>query len=158
MFVALCESAVHEGRKFVFKSSQEITEEDVVDYVREEIPEEYYYGDGDGDYDYEESSLDFDNIRRSCDEDEDEDEDWDCEDEECCYIDVNEIKEVVNGKADARIDQRWSQIDERGNEICSKCDPDCMLKRPYRRYEEDSYCKKKVDIYIEEHGLKVDED
>ena len=28
MFVALCESAVHEGRKFVFKSSQEITEED----------------------------------------------------------------------------------------------------------------------------------
>ena len=94
MFVALCESAVHEGRKFVFKSSQEITEEDVVDYVREEIPEEYYYGDGDGDYDYEESSLDFDNIRRSYDEDEDEDEDWDCEDEECCYIDVNEIKEV----------------------------------------------------------------
>ena len=47
---------------------------------------------------------------------------------------------------------------ERGNEICSKCDPDCMLKRPYRRYEEDSYCKKRVDIYIEDHGLKVDED
>ena len=47
---------------------------------------------------------------------------------------------------------------ERGNEICSKCDTDCKLKRPYRRYEEDSYCKKRVDIYIEEHGLKVDED
>lgn len=47
---------------------------------------------------------------------------------------------------------------ERGNEICSKCDADCMLKHPYRRYEEDSYCKKRVDIYIEEHGLKVDED
>lgn len=29
----------------------------------------------------------------------------------------NEIKEFVNGIADARIDQRWSQIDERGNEI-----------------------------------------
>lgn len=47
---------------------------------------------------------------------------------------------------------------ERGNEICSKCDADCMLKHPYRRYEEDSYCKKRVDIYIEDHGLKVDED
>ena len=47
---------------------------------------------------------------------------------------------------------------ERGNEICSKCDADCKLKHPYRRYEEDSYCKKRVDIYIEEHGLKVDED
>lgn len=47
---------------------------------------------------------------------------------------------------------------ERGNEICSNCDADCKLKRPYRRYEEDSYCKKRVDIYIEEHGLKVDED
>lgn len=47
---------------------------------------------------------------------------------------------------------------ERGNEICSKCDADCKLKRPYRRYEEDSYCKKRVDIYIEDHGLKVDED
>lgn len=47
---------------------------------------------------------------------------------------------------------------ERGNEICSKCDADCKLKHPYRRYEDDSYCKKRVDIYIEEHGLKVDED
>ena len=47
---------------------------------------------------------------------------------------------------------------ERGNEICPKCDADCKLKRPYRRYEEDSYCKKRVDIYIEEHRLKVDED
>ena len=47
---------------------------------------------------------------------------------------------------------------ERGDEICSKCDADCKLKHPYRRYEEDSYCKKRVDIYIEDHGLKVDED
>ena len=46
---------------------------------------------------------------------------------------------------------------ERGNEICSKCDADCMLKRPFRRYEEDSYCKNRVDLYIEEYGLKVDE-
>lgn len=47
---------------------------------------------------------------------------------------------------------------ERGNEICSKCDADCKLKRPYRRHEEGSYCKKRVDIYVEEHGLKVGED
>ena len=47
---------------------------------------------------------------------------------------------------------------ERGSEICKKCDLDCGLKHPLRIYNEDSYCKKMVDLYIEEHGLKVDED
>ena len=91
MFVALCESAVHVGKKFVFKSSQKITEEDVEDYVREEIPEEYYYGDGEEDYDYDEPSFD---SGRFFDDDDEEDEDWDDVDEECCYLDINEIKEV----------------------------------------------------------------
>ena len=46
---------------------------------------------------------------------------------------------------------------ERGDEICSKCDVDCILQYPLRRYIEDSYCKKRVDLYIKEHKLKIDE-
>ena len=46
---------------------------------------------------------------------------------------------------------------ERGSEICSKCDADCILQYPLRRYIEDSYCKKRVDLYIKKHKLKIDE-
>lgn len=68
------------------------------------------------------------------------------------------FEEIYRKYISKHYESRRQVFYERGNEICSKCDADCKLKRPYRRYEEDSYCKKRVDIYIEEHGLKVDED
>lgn len=54
-------------------------------------------------------------------------------------------------------ESRRQLIYYRGSEICLKCGENCVLKYPLRRYNGDSYCKKSVDLFIKEHGLKVDE-
>ena len=74
------------------------------------------------------------------------------------FFSSSHFEEIYRKYISKHYESRRQVFYERGNEICSKCNADCMLKHPYRRYEEDSYCKKRVDIYIEDHGLKVDED
>lgn len=69
------------------------------------------------------------------------------------FFSSSDFEEIYRKYISKHYESRRQVFYERGNEICSKCDVDCKLKRPYRRYEEDSYCKKRVDIYIEEHGL-----
>ena len=48
---------------------------------------------------------------------------------------------------------------ERGNEICAWCDKDCVVKYPSRIYDKSqANCTKSADVFIEECGLKIDED
>ena len=54
-------------------------------------------------------------------------------------------------------DSREQLFYERGDEICAKCDRDCVVKHPIRRYNEDSHCKERIDIFIKENGLNIDD-
>lgn len=75
-----------------------------------------------------------------------------------CLFSSHFFQKVYRKYITKHYESREQLLYDRDNEICARCDKDCTVKHPLRTYSRyDAKCNKITDdVFIEEHGLKVD--